>query len=335
MLAHLLQVGDQLAIAGVEADPQAGQVGALRERVDGDHAVEPVLEDRARRSFPGELAVALVAEDRDPSRPAPRRRRAEVVERAGRVAGAVHPEDEGAGRIVRVDGVEAQAEPGVGRHRHRTAAGEDGAHRVGRVRDGRVEDGVAIGGPQPQPLRQRADELLRADARGDLGDRHVDAEPPVQPAPHAPTAARACRCSAGSPARCPTTRAPARPRRRRVARRADREVHDPTGLRRGDLGECAETVVRVGRGDETARALGPRFSSRPPLGLVGPSVLLRRTARARRPFGSPRAGAARARRPFGSPRAGTAGHQPAGVVAGRAGRHRRPRTRPTARPTAG
>ena len=39
VLAHVAEELDQLGVAGVEADPDAGQVGALGQRVDGHHAV--------------------------------------------------------------------------------------------------------------------------------------------------------------------------------------------------------------------------------------------------------------------------------------------------------
>ena len=79
MLADLGQEADEVAVAGVEADPDPGQVRALRQRVDGHHAVDPVLEERRRRAVPGELGVALVGEDRDAVGPAPRGRPARSV----------------------------------------------------------------------------------------------------------------------------------------------------------------------------------------------------------------------------------------------------------------
>ena len=46
VLAHLLQVVDELGVAGVEPDANPGQVRSLRQRVDGDDAVGAVLQDR-------------------------------------------------------------------------------------------------------------------------------------------------------------------------------------------------------------------------------------------------------------------------------------------------
>ena len=206
------------------------------------------------------------------------------------------------------------------------------------------------GDPQPQPLRQRADELLGADARGDLGDGHLDAEPTVQPAPHGRSQLGRADARRVAPFAVRRRERAHDSGGRRVARRADRQVHQPTGLRRGELGQRAETVVRVGRRDEAPRARRPFGSpragaarARRPFGSPRAGA-----ARARRPFGSPRAGAARTRRPFGSPRAGAArarraarvrrpgaaGHQPAGVVAG-SGRTPSPTTNSANRPAEG
>ena len=41
VLAHVEEEADQLGVAGVEAGPHPGQVGALGQRVDGDHALGP------------------------------------------------------------------------------------------------------------------------------------------------------------------------------------------------------------------------------------------------------------------------------------------------------
>jgi hypothetical protein len=77
VLAHLLEVLDEVPVARIEADAETGEVRPLRERVDGDDTVTAGLEDRPRRAVPRELRVALVAEHRDPvaTTPTPLRRR--------------------------------------------------------------------------------------------------------------------------------------------------------------------------------------------------------------------------------------------------------------------
>src|SRR3546814_3971901 len=92
VLADRTQVGDQLEVAGVEAGAAAGEVGPLRQRMDGQDALDAVVQDRAGRPVPGEGDVALVGQDRDPTATAPLGRRPEVVEAAGGVAGGVDPQ---------------------------------------------------------------------------------------------------------------------------------------------------------------------------------------------------------------------------------------------------
>ena len=48
MLADDPQEVDQFGVAGEEADPHPGQIGALRQRVHGHHAFEPALQDGLR-----------------------------------------------------------------------------------------------------------------------------------------------------------------------------------------------------------------------------------------------------------------------------------------------
>ena len=143
MLAHGAEELDQLGVAGVEADPDAGQVRALGERVHGHHAVGAVLEHRARRAVPGELGVALVGEHRHAVGPAPGRLRPEVAQAPGRVRRRVGPEQEGRAGVVGVDGVEVEpAEP--------PRCGRDRARRGTR--------------PAPRPWR-RSDRTPRDTAR--------------------------------------------------------------------------------------------------------------------------------------------------------------------------
>ena len=103
VLADLLQVVHEVGVTGVEADPAAGEVGALGQRVHRHDAVEPVLEDAAAGTVPRELDVALVGEHRHAVGATPRGDRAEVVDATGRVARAVDPQGE---RPVGVGGID-------------------------------------------------------------------------------------------------------------------------------------------------------------------------------------------------------------------------------------
>ena len=47
VLAHLLEVADELGITGIEADPDAGKIRTLRQRVHRHEPVEARLQDRA------------------------------------------------------------------------------------------------------------------------------------------------------------------------------------------------------------------------------------------------------------------------------------------------
>ena len=136
VLAQLGQVVDEVGITRVEADPGARQVRPLRQGVHGQHALEAVGHDGAPRTVPRELDVALVGQHGHPVPAAPRRRRAQVVDSAGRVARRVDPHAEGPLGVLGGDVVEI----GVG---HRPAPGQRGAHRVGGVADLWVQDGVS------------------------------------------------------------------------------------------------------------------------------------------------------------------------------------------------
>ena len=94
VLAHLGEVAHERGVTGVDAGSHARQVRPLRQGVDREDALRPVLEDRPRRAIPGELHVALVGEHGHPARRPPRGGRAEVAELAGGVARHVHPEAE-------------------------------------------------------------------------------------------------------------------------------------------------------------------------------------------------------------------------------------------------
>ena len=275
VLPDLGQVAHQLRVAGVEAGPGAGQVRALRQRVHREHAVGAVLEDRAGRAVPRELHVALVAEHRHAVGTTPGGGSAKVAQLARRVAGHVHPQAQGASGVTGVDVVHV----GIG---HRPAPGQRGAHGVGGVADRRVEDGVEVGPPEPKPLGHARDQLLGADAGGDVGgvDRH--AEPTVHPG------RRALPVGRGPHRRGVAALGPGARQRvehdigRGVAGRADGEVDEPAGQGGAERLQLVEPIVGVGRGDERLRHVtAPRS---------------RRTARATRRRGA-RAGACPRRRP--------------------------------------
>jgi hypothetical protein len=250
VLADLAEVGHQLRIAGIEADSHPGEVRSLGQRVDGDDTVQAVLEDRPLPSYPGELAVALVAEDRDVVGPTPRRRPLQVVERPRRVAGAVGPERERPCRVGVVDVVEAEPERAVDGDGNSATTGEDRAHLVRRVGDRRVEDGIPVGPAEPEPLRQRAHELLRTDARRDLGARHVDVEPAAEPPLRRVAEGVAADARRISPFGIGRRERGDDRRCRWVARRADRQVDHATGKRLRDRHERIQAVVRVRRRHE-------------------------------------------------------------------------------------
>ena len=64
-VAQLEEAGEELAVAGDEADAQAGQVRALRQRLEHHHVLEVapgLLQHAGRRHLGVDLRVALVAE---------------------------------------------------------------------------------------------------------------------------------------------------------------------------------------------------------------------------------------------------------------------------------
>ena len=144
VLAHLAQVVHELGVAGVEADPRAGEVVPLGQRVHGEHAGRCRCAGRSSaRSGPGELGVALVGEHRDAALAPPPG--GGVRGRAARRWGSPASSPTGTARGRRpssVDVVERLV-------RHGAAAGERRAHLVGRVADRRVEHGVARRVAQP------------------------------------------------------------------------------------------------------------------------------------------------------------------------------------------
>ena len=149
---YLSQVGNELGVTCVEPDPQTGQVGALGQRVNGQHPLGAVLENRPGRSDPGELQVALIGGDGHAVGPSPFGSPTQVVQGAGWVGGGVHPEAQGPRGIVLSDGREVDPPPVVDGHRNGPATGQLGPHGVGRVGHRGVEDRVAPRGLEAQDM---------------------------------------------------------------------------------------------------------------------------------------------------------------------------------------
>ena len=227
----------------------------------------------------------------------------EVVNTAGRVARAVHPQDERPVGGGRVDGLEVDASVDPERDRHRPAAGEDGPHLVGRVRRGRVEHGVAIGTAQAQPLRQGADELLAPDGSPDRRRAARRRRTGARSSERPPRGKRRIRCSAGTRARPRTSR---RPPPRQVAAGPSASRSRGRRHRRGSARRWASTVRDGRTGTAEERSRRPRCR-RPPSGLVTSDPGRRRS------------------RPAGPPRRRTAGRGRASDPARRSWRRPRPR----------
>ena len=175
VLAHLAEVVDQIGITGVEADPRAGEVVALGQRVHGQDPARSLTQDRRGGARVGELGVALVGQDGDVVGPSPGRRRGQVVQLAGGVRGRVDPQAQGAVGVLGREVVELPVRDGP-------HAGQRRAHRVRRVAHGGVQHRVAPGVTQLEVLRDRGDEFLAAHARRHLRGR-IDpaAQAPVDP----------------------------------------------------------------------------------------------------------------------------------------------------------
>ncbi len=184
--SYVGQLGDQLGVTRDEADPVAGQVGALAERVQGEQSVAVLgaltaadvgVQDAHRGGVPPEVEVALVAHEQHRALAAPGHdptQLGDVEDTAGRVARGVDPQ-----QPRHVLGGERQQVVGPvhgdGPSTHERRA--DGVRRVGQRR---VRDHVA--GTDAEVERQRADQLLGPDDRQDLvraqPDDPVDAGQP-------------------------------------------------------------------------------------------------------------------------------------------------------------
>jgi hypothetical protein len=259
VLADLPQVADEGGVAGHEAGPQARHVRSLRQGMDGEHAVVARAQHggggggRARLVV-GELRVALVAGDDRAALPRPVDDSPEMLRacrRAGGVPGLVHPDDEGAGSVGLADARQVEVPALVEGHRDRAQAGQAGAHLVRRVRDARVQHGVARGITEREHPGQGRHELLGADAGEHRLGRHGDAEAATDPRRRClPVRGRADRGRVpGRGGRGLAERAP-RHLGHRIDRCADRAVDDAAGNRVGHDAELAQAVVGVRRRDE-------------------------------------------------------------------------------------
>ncbi len=122
--------------------------------MDGEHAVVAGAQHgggsrRRSRLVVGELGVALVAGDDRATIPRPVDDGPEMLRacrRPGRIAGLVDPDDESSVSVGLADAGQVQVPVLVEGHRHCAQAGQPGAHLVRRVRDGRVQHGVACQG---------------------------------------------------------------------------------------------------------------------------------------------------------------------------------------------
>ena len=247
----------------------------------------PLAGPTRRRPGPGELGVALVGEHRHAVAPAPRRRRAEVGQAAGRVGRASSTQRSRArSASASLDGL--QVEPragGVGR-RHRRRPGSRPAPHPWR-RSGRRRPGTSTvsrsGSAQAQVLGGRRHELLGADARGHAPRVDADPEAAVQPVG---------RRLGGRPARRPTTGSPrsvpemarARPRRRAAGRTACRPSSRPSRRAGPRPAAAGRPAGRRGRAGAEARGTGvdgPR--SRHVLGEAGPAGVVEDDVDARPP----------------------------------------------------
>ena len=258
---------------------------------------------------PGELDVALVGEHRDAVGPAPRRRprrgrRAPPVGLPGLFTHRHSARSASAGSI----GVEVDAAGRRHRHRHRPARrrGWPPSRRSGTTWPGtaRCRDRATAAAATAAACRRTP--WCRCTHRSAAIGTSTPKRRSIQRGAGLAERGR-CRCSAGSPARCPDVEnAATTAGGGGVDRRADREVDGAAVERVGDRHQPVEPVVRVGRGDEAGRAgASRRDRSRDDelgqpagrgVGQAGPDAEVRRlVGRSTRP--RPRGGWRRARRP--------------------------------------
>ena len=226
----------------------------------GQHALVAVVEHRAGRSVPGELHVALVAQHRHVMVATPRGHRSEVIESAGRIARGVHPQGQGPGSVSRVDARHVEPPTVVKGHRHRSTAGQDGPHLIGRVGHLRVEHRVAFGGTEAQKVGQAGHQLLGADTGAD--GRRVDGHPvaTVHPGGHGVKQGRAAHRRRVGTGRVGDSQRPGDDVGHRVAGRADRKVDGTAGQGVGDGPQAGHRVVGHGRGHESGHGAHSRPS---------------------------------------------------------------------------
>ena len=235
---------DQLGVAGVEA---------ARGRRPGSSAWTASARPPPRRSraggsnaaaLPGELGVALVGEDRDAVCPSPRRLGPEVAQATRRVGRRVRPQDQRTAGVGGVDGAEVEPARSPRRRGHgirrgtRPASapmayvGYDTAGYRTVSRSGSAAAGR--GAPKPRAPWCRRRRPRRPSATSASPKRRTS---------HAGGGRRAaprCRPRPGSPARCPTTRAPSTTSGGGGSHGVPTEQSTmPPGMRLGQLGQTA------------------------------------------------------------------------------------------------
>ena len=170
-----------------------------------------------------------------------------VIEMSRWIPRRVHPQTQRSSCVGRINGIEVASTVGSNWNWYRARSGKFRPHRIGRIADGRIQHGVAIGRAQAKPMREPGDELLAANACGNLFRTNADAEFALHPthrrfairgkADRCWIAALACRCGERFDDNC----------WRRVEGVAYREVDYPTLVRRRDRLERIEPIVGIGR----------------------------------------------------------------------------------------
>ena len=133
VLAHLAEIVHQPRVASIETGPDARQVRSLRQGMDAEHAVNPRRQDRAGRTLPGELQVALVAQHQHVVGAAPACCCGQVVESARRIARRVDPQAQSTRRVTGINAAQVDPPLIVNRHWHGPTPCQRRSHRVGRI----------------------------------------------------------------------------------------------------------------------------------------------------------------------------------------------------------